>query len=118
MKKLFCMTSVLIAALTIGTPAMANETHADRAVTHGSQAASHASNSAAHAIAASGQAVSGAASVPFMASGVAGAVSAQVGEDLKDAASAPIGQPLPITDETITVGPTPDLAIQQTTTDQ
>ncbi len=117
MKKIFGLISVLVIVLGFSTPGFSKDTHSDRAVTHGSQASGHASGSAAHAIAGSGQAVSGAASVPFMASGASGAASAQVGEDLHDAATAPIGEPLKITDETITIGLPPDQALKTDTTD-
>ncbi len=115
MKKIIGLISVLIVVFCFYTPGFSQDTHSGRAVTHGSQASDQASNSAAHAIAGSGQTVSGAASVPFMASGASGAASAQVGEDLHDAATAPIGEPLKITDETITVGPPPDHALNTDT---
>lgn len=105
MKKILGLISVLIIVLGFSTPGFSKDTHSDRAVTHGSQASEHASGSAAHAIANSGQAVSGAASVPFMASGTSGA------------ASAPIGEPLKVTNETITIGLFPDQALKTDTTD-
>jgi hypothetical protein len=96
----------LSAALVL--PALAQDTtHAGQAVENGVAASGHTSASAAHSIAASGQLTSGALAVPFLASGAvmgsAGAGSAAVGRDALRAATAPIGTPLPITDETITV---------------
>ncbi|MEH0021631.1 MAG: hypothetical protein V6Z89_18390 [Desulfobacter sp.] len=115
MKHVILFTGILMGIAGFCTTAFSQDTHSGRAVNHGSQAASHASGSAAHAISASGQAVSGAASVPFMVSGAAGASSAQIGEDLHNAASEPIGTPLEITDETITIGPPPDQALNANT---
>ncbi len=115
MKKRFVFIVMTICVFGFNSHGFAQETHSGQAATHGSQASGHGSNSAAHAISASGQAVSGAASVPFAASGSAGAVSAQVGEDLHDAATAPIGEPLQISEETITVGPPPDKALDTNT---
>jgi hypothetical protein len=117
MKIIVGLISLLIVVFGFSTPGFSQDTHSGRAVTHGSEASGNASGSAAHAIAGSGQAVSGAASVPFMASGAAGAASAQVGDDLHDAASAPIGEPLKITDETITIGLPPDQALKTNTTE-
>jgi hypothetical protein len=97
----------LIAA-TIGGAA-AQDTNAGRAVEHGVQASGHASASAAHSIAASGQVTSAASAVPLSiggaALGSAGAVSADAARESMRAATAPIGTPLDITNETITVIP-------------
>ena len=114
MKNILCF-AVFLLALCLASPAFPGETHSGKAASHGSQASEHASGSAAHAIMSTGQVVSGAASVPLMASGASGAVSAQMGQDLKDAAMAPAGEPLEISDETITVGPPPDKAMKEKT---
>ena len=56
--------------------------------------------------------VSGAVAVPLLISGEIGRVSGQAGEELWQEANTPIGTPLVITDEVITVGPTPAQAMQ------
>lgn len=114
MKKSYLFTVVVLAFCLVSPAWAGDDTHSGKAASHGSQASQHASGSAAHAIMASGQVVSGAASVPFMASGASGAVSAQIGEDLNKAATAPADGPLEISDETITVGPPPDQAMKET----
>jgi hypothetical protein len=87
----------------------ADNTEAGRAVNEAVQSSGHASASAAHSIAASGQVTSAVSAVPLSVSGAAlgsaGAVSAGAARDSMRAATAPIGTPLVVTDETITVIP-------------
>lgn len=96
-------------AVTVGSAFADDNTHAGRAVNEAVQASGHASASAAHSIAASGQVTSAVSAVPLsiggVALGVAGAVSAGAARDSMRAATAPIGTPLVITDETVTVVP-------------
>ncbi len=79
------------------------------------QASAHASASAAHAIAASGQTVLAVSAVPLSVGGAvltsAGQASAAIGNASMQATNAPIGTPLPISDETITVV-RPDIALR------
>lgn len=79
------------------------------------QASAHASASAAHAIAASGQTVLAVSAVPLSIGGAvltsAGQASTDMGNASMQAASAPIGTPLPITDEAITIV-RPDIALR------
>ncbi|MDR3368014.1 hypothetical protein [Rhodoferax sp.] len=95
-------------AWVAATGALAQDTsQAGQAVTNALQASGHASASAAHSIAASGQLTSAAIAIPLMSAGaVAGSVGAAstgaAGESMR-AATAPIGTPLEITDESITV---------------
>jgi|GEM_PF-999019 len=96
--------------LTPSSPIFAGEgTHAGQAVQESGQASVHASGSAAHAIAASGQATSAVSAVPLSIGGAvlgsAGAVSAQAARSLAKAATAPIGTPLDITEESIITTP-------------
>ena len=92
-----------------------DQTHSGQAVTNAVQSGSHASASAGHSIAASGQVTSGVSAIPLaiggVVSGTAGALSAQAAHGSAKAATAPIGTPLDITDETITVMP-PDEALK------
>jgi len=79
------------------------------------QASAHASASAAHAIAASGQTVLAVSAVPLAIGGAvltsAGQASTNMGNASMRAANAPIGTPLPISDEAITVV-RPDIALR------
>jgi hypothetical protein len=104
----------LITLLTIfNSPVFAdnsnNDTHAGRAITYSGQASVAASGSAAHSIAASGQVTSAASAMPLAIGGAVlgsgGAVSAGAARDSMKAATAPIGTPLPITNENITIMP-------------
>lgn len=104
------VTALLTLSLTaFNTCQAADETHAGRAVSLSGQASAATSGSAAHSIAASGQVTSAAVAVPLSASGAvmgsAGAASARAAHDSMKAATAPIGTPLPVTDEAITIMP-------------
>ena len=89
--------------------------HAEVAVEQGVAASGHASASAGHALAASGQVTFAASAVPLSVAGaslgVVGGASTQVADDLLQAASAPIGTPLPVADVTFTTI-RPDQALQ------
>lgn len=102
----FLMVGGVAPASVTGVFAQSNS-HAAQAVSNGVAASGHASASAAHSIAASGQLTSAALAVPLMSAGaVAGSIgtaSTRVGQDAMRAAAAPIGTPLEITDESITV---------------
>lgn len=99
----------LLVATTIGSAIADDDTHAGRAVNEAVQSSGHASASAAHSIAASGQVTSAILAVPLSVGGAvlgsAGAVSAGAARDLMRAATSPIGTPLEITDEVISVIP-------------
>ncbi len=92
-----------------------DQTHSGQAINNAVQSGSHASASAGHSIAASGQVTSGISAIPLaiggVVSGAAGAISSQAAHGLSQAATAPIGTPLDITNETITVMP-PDEALK------
>lgn len=103
------MLYIFLAAI-ISLPAYAaDDTHAGRAATLSGQSSAAASGSAAHSIAASGQVTSAASAAPLSLGGAVlgstGAVSAQAAHDSMKAATAPIGTPLNITDEVITIMP-------------
>lgn len=104
----------LLAAHTLVATA-ADDTHAERAAKNFSQASSAASASAAHSIAASGQVTFAASAVPLTLGGAvlgsAATGSKAMANDSMRAATAPIGTPLEITDEAITVMP-PDVALK------
>lgn len=77
--------------------------------THAGQASGHASASAAHSIAASGQVTSAASAMPLSIGGAAlisgGVASVGAAHGSMRAATSPVGKPLKITDEAITVTP-------------
>ena len=100
--------SAFLIALSCSAHA-ADDTHAGRATHLSGQASIAASGSAAHSIAASGQVTSAVSALPLSVGGAvlgsAGAVSAEAARDSMKAATAPIGTPLEITDEAITIMP-------------
>lgn len=104
------MQRALLIALPamLAAPAMAAD-HAGHASGHAVQSGSHASASAGHSVAASGQVTSAASAIPLSIGGAAlsvgGAVSMGAAHDSARAAASPVGKPLPITDEIITVTP-------------
>lgn len=112
MKTLYGLAIASAITLILNCSSFAGDTHSGQASLEASKAGSHASKSAFHAIVASGQVTSAASAVPLAIGGSAGAMSAEIAEDLIDAATAPEGAPLHITDETVTVGPPPDEALK------
>lgn len=101
---------LLITLLATSSAAFAaDQTHSGQASANTVQSGSHASASAGHSIAASGQVTSAVSAIPLaiggLVSGTAGALSSQAARGSAQAATAPIGTPLEITDETITVMP-------------
>ena len=95
--------------------AQADEGLSAGALRESAQASGHASASAAHSIAASERATLGLSAVPLAIGGAvlgsAGSASAAAARDSMRAANAPIGTPLEITEETITIIP-PDIALK------
>lgn len=112
MKKSFFFLSTLFFILVISATGFCQDSHIGKAAGEGVKTSGHASKSAAHSIAGSGQATSAVSAVPLLTTGASGAASTQIGEELLDAATKPIGEPLEITDETVTIGVPPDQALQ------
>ena len=109
-------SGIFIAAISVvmlfSVNSFGADTHSGQAIEEASKAGSHGSAASAHAIVGSGQVTSAASAVPLAIGGSAGAVSNEMAKDLMDAANAPIGTPLEITDEPITAGPPPDEALK------
>ncbi|MBF0303728.1 MAG: hypothetical protein HQK73_11870 [Desulfamplus sp.] len=93
----------------------AADTHSGQALDESGKAGSHASNSAAHAIISTGKVTSAASAIPLSIGGSVGAVSSEIANELMDAATAPAGTPLEISDESVTVGTPPDEALKNST---
>jgi hypothetical protein len=120
---IFSLKKVAFVVISYGViqGALMAQTAADnaaQAVDNGVKGSGHASASAAHSIAASGQVTSGMLAVPMLASGAvagsAGGASANAGAISLNAASMPIGTPLVVSDESITVMP-PNQALKSKT---
>ena len=88
--------------------AFAGDTYSGQAIKHSGQASVHASAAAGNSVVGAAQLTSGAVAVPLYVVGSVGAASTYIADELMEAATTPVGEPLVITDETITVGPPPD----------
>lgn len=84
---------------------------AQSSLQHSSQALTHSLEAIGHSMVAGTKLVSGVAAVPLKASGAVGQLSGEMGDALGDAANAPVGHPLPITEDVITIGPPPAKAL-------
>lgn len=103
-------SSVLVLLLMTAGPLLAGDnTYSGQAAHEAAQASGNASASAAHSIIASGQATSAASAVPLAVGGAvlgsAGAASKSAAHESMKAATAPIGTPLEVTDESIITMP-------------
>lgn len=114
-------TALLVCVLGLcAASAMANPAEQlQKAVKTGGQASSNAAASAGHSLAATGQLASGVVATPLLASGAiavgVGSAAVQAGGSLMNAATHPIGTPLPVTEETVSIIP-PNKALQQPAT--
>jgi len=113
MKKIMIITGLsLVLALLTSSFSLAGP-NSGQAIIESGQASMHSSAASVHTVIGSGQAVSAVAAMPFALSHGIGEVSGEIADNLLDAATTPIGVPLTITDETVTVGPPPDLALRK-----
>ena len=108
-KNKLLVIALTVSLMPVGVVIAADNTHSGQAVGNSIQAGSRAGASIGHSIAASGQVTSAVSAIPLSIGGAAlsvgGAVSVGAARDSARAATAPIGTPLKITDETITVMP-------------
>ncbi len=105
-------TKTLIASLALigafGTqPAMAQGSTA-----HSAQALDHSGQAVGHLAVGTVKATASVAAIPLAASGAAGQASGRAAIGLSELANAPIGEPLSITDDTLTAGPSPADALR------
>jgi len=107
MKKKMVIISAMVISMFFGQQAMAQGSSQ-----HSGQAVGHSALAVGHGAIGSAKLTSAAVAVPFIAVGAVGAVSAEMGKGLIKVANKPIGEPLEISDEVLTVGPSPDRAIR------
>ena len=107
----YCYHGFILTCTLFTTPALS----AGGSLEHSARALQHSVNAVAYSVTAGAQLVSGAAAIPLGFAGAVGGISQDLSEELWDAANAPIGTPLPITDEVVTVGPPPSEAIRDKT---
>lgn len=113
MKCIKTLLAALSIALTFSTVTFAGNTHSGRAVHESGKAAAHSSAAAAHAVVGAGQVTSAASAVPLYVVGAVGAASTEIADELMEAATAPAGTPLEISEESVTAGPAPNLALKE-----
>lgn len=104
----YCFHGLILTCTLFTTPALS----AGGSLEHSSRALQHSVNAVGYSVTAGAQLVSGAAAIPLGFVGAVGQMSQDLSEELWDAANAPIGTPLPITDKVVTVGPPPSEAIR------
>jgi len=107
MKKILAIVSVIIVSMLFSQQALAQGS-----TQHSGQAVAHSALASGHSVVGSAKLTSAAIAVPLVVVGSIGAVSAQAGKSLIKEANKPIGEPLEISDEILTVGPSPDRAMR------
>ena len=116
MRKFWIILFAWLVVLPTTGPVLAwAESYSGQAVLESVQASGHVSASAVYGMVASGQATSAAMAVPLAVGGAvlgsAGAMSTAAAWDSVRAATAPIGTPLVVTEEVMTIVP-PNAALQ------
>jgi hypothetical protein len=109
-KRKAVITTLILTGLVAAQPAQAQ---AGGSVQHASQAIGHSAKAVGHSVVGTAKLASGVVAVPLIAIGASGQASQQAGESLWDIANEPIGTPLPVSDETVTAGPSPARAINE-----
>lgn len=103
----------IIVSVSVSGAAFAKDTYLGRAFQESGKASVHCAKAVGNAAAGSGQVVAGSAAVPLMVSGKIGEASGKAGDGLMDAATsrpAP-DAPLPVGEEVVSAGPSPDNAL-------
>ena len=111
MKAKAIFTSICLGLFWFAIP-MANAGGLPTALHYSGKAITNSAQAAAQGIAVSGQVVLGTVAMPLLMSGAVGQASNEIGNEFWDAATQPIGAPLEISDETVTVGPSPDTMLK------
>lgn len=106
MKQIKSVTVAALILLISISPAIAGGS-----ASHFSQGTHHSTQAAGHSVAMSGKAVAGSVALPLAVVGMVGKISGQVSNDLWDIANRPVGRPLPISKETLTIGRSPKEAL-------
>jgi len=105
-------------SLALIISAIATQTAYADSTRHFSEAAMHSGLAVGHSVVGTAKLASTIVAVPLVAIGSVGKVSQDAGEGLLDIANQPIGDPLPISNETVSVGPAPSTAIKNNDYDE
>jgi len=106
MKALWTLALVAAMSLLNTSPAMAAGSGR-----HSAQGVHHSAQASAHGTVASAKLTSAVVATPLLAGAAVGELSGKAGNRLMEEADSDIGAPLPLGEETFTVGPAPDKAI-------
>jgi hypothetical protein len=87
---------------------------AQSSLQHSSRALTHSLNAVGHSFIGGAKLVSAVAAVPLKASAAVGELSGEMGDAFWEAANAPVVDPLPITEDVVTIGPPPAEALTRT----
>lgn len=111
MNKLILKTTLIAASLSLSTVAFAEGSlqHFGESAQHLKNSTQHSAGSVGHTLVGSGKLVSAAVAVPFKVIGKTAAASEAIGDLLWDSATG--GPALEVSDNTITAGPAPTVAI-------
>lgn len=112
MKKRFFSFIILTLFILPNVSVLAGEPASTNALQHSSQASAHSVSAVLSGLISTGQVASAVSAVPLRISADAGVVSGQSSRVLMEAATAPIGTPLTVTDETYSAGPPPSEALK------
>ncbi len=104
LRVLFPGLALLVAGLPPAT--------AQSSLQHSSQALTHSLNAVGHSFIGGAQLVSGVVAVPLKVSAAVGELSGEMGDAFWEAANAPVVDPLPITNDVVTIGPPPAEALK------
>lgn len=107
MKNLFLNITGLLAISLVSTNVLAAGPFE-----HSSQASKNSAQAIGHSSVAGVKVVSGVVAIPLTIAGEVGRVSKETGNALWENVNQPIGEPLEITDEIITAGPSPEDVIR------
>lgn len=109
MKKYFLTISAILSLMLLSQPAMAQGS-----VNHSVQSLKYSAQASGHTVIAGAKLSSAVVAVPLLTVGAIGAVSSEAGKAFLESSSADFNRPLNISDESVTAGPTPDNAVNQT----
>ena len=101
----------LIASLALLGALATQPAFAQGSVAHSARALDHSGQAIGHLAVGTVKATASVVAVPLAASGAVGQASGRAAAGLSELANAPIGEPLPIADETLTAGPSPAQAL-------
>ena len=105
---------VLTISMILGVMLSSQQALAQGSVKHSAQALNLSAQASGHTVIAGAKLSSAVVAVPLLAVGAVGAVSSEAGKAFLKESSSDFNKPLTISDESVTAGPSPDAAVNQT----